>query len=256
MKRTAESQVSSPYRVVALGMALMLAAAGIALAQPQPPGNSPGNSDDTVAFEVQSIDQQSWIVTARDLESGEEFSFRLPPEAFRGQRFQADLGDAAAGRKVTVAGETNARLHQASVERPLGREMRSESGFRMREPGSRESGADRYAVPGGPSKYDARAEPHSPSKYSDRPGPLSRRGASSTGPSGYEVVEVDSITWTVTARADDGETVSLEIDPMAFVGYRFRASVKDLRAGEGFELLADNESPLGDCCTLKDRPRR
>ena len=255
MKSTAQSPTSYPHALAALGTVLMLAATAAAVAQPRPPG-PPGGAAEGVAFEVLAIDRESWVVTARDLESGEEFRFRLPPEAFRGQRFRADVSGAGAGQRISVDGEPNARLPQGLVERPLGAAGRSEGTFGAPGAGDGERGADRYAVPAGPGKYAVGSEQRAPSKHTDRPGPLSGRGGGAAGPKGYEVVAVDAGTWTVTARGDDGATVALEVDPQAFVGYRFRASVKDLRAGEGFELTADNESPLANCCTVKDRPGR
>lgn len=224
--------------ILGLFAALLLTVGGPLAAQPAAPG-------DSVAFEVQSIDRQNWVVTARDLESGEVFAFRLPPEAFRGQRFEADLDDAASGKKISVQGARGARLDKAVIERPIG----AGSPSRGRPEG--DTRFDRDRAPG-PADYGSSPERRGPADYLQSNG----RPGGGSGPSEYEVLSVDSRTWTVQARGRNGRTVSLEVDPQAFVGYRFRASVEDLRAGQGFELLATNEQPLANCCVVKIRPGR
>jgi len=55
----------------------------------------------------------------------------------------------------------------------------------------------------------------------------------------------------VTARESGGaSTVRFRVDPQSFVGYEFRADLRDLRQGQGFELLGINAVPLSQCCVL------
>lgn len=216
----------------------LLVTGSAALAQPPSPGSGKG----MVAFEVQSVDPQSWVVTAQDLESGEMLRFRLSPDAFRGQRFRADLAGARSGAKISIQGTPGVRLDQAVVERPQ-EESLSESPL---------SGARTFDREGQRPPAASRGPAQRPGAM--RGGALpGRQGA---GPIDYEVISVDARNWQVEARGSDGETVSLEIDPKAFAGYRFSASAKNLRAGEGFELLAANETPLADCCVVKSSLRR
>ena len=209
-----------------------------------------GGKGETVTFEVQSIDPESWVVTARDLESGESFSFRLPPDAFRGQRFRADLGSAGLGRKLSVQAPGQVRLDKAVIERPIAAGRGPAGSFEARPRDGRDQ------APSGPSAYGRPSDRQGPADYVGAPEAPGRPGGPGSGPAEYEVVSVDERSWTVQARGLDGKVVSLEIDPQAFVGYRFRASVKELRSGQGFELLATNEQPLANCCTVKAAPGR
>lgn len=55
----------------------------------------------------------------------------------------------------------------------------------------------------------------------------------------------------VTANeVGSGFRVQFQVDPSVFVGYEFRANLRDLRAGQGFGLIGLNTSPLAGCCTL------
>jgi hypothetical protein len=229
----------------------LLATASVAAAQSRPPQRS-GDAGDLATFEVLAVDPQGWIVTARDVESGEELGFQLPSESFRGLRFMADLSGVEPGRTISVTGEPGVRMRQALVERPLGASMRREGGFGERPAGG-ERDPGRFALPEGPGKYGMQDPQREPSRFDNRPPSPGQRGG---GSGRYELIEFDAATRTATVRGEDGSTVSLEVDPRAFVGYRFRASVRNLRAGEGFELLADNERPLTDCCIVRERPRR
>ena len=225
-----------------LTLGLALAAAGlfaVAATVAQPPASQPGRpgagSSDAVEFEVVSLDERTWSVTARDVETGETLRFKLPPKAFVGQRFTADLGGTAPGQKVTVQAPPGARIEQAVVESPLGTGL-GRSGLSN----------DRYERqerrPPGPTGFGDRQRDRNRSRHP---------GARSSGPMEYEILSVDQRTWTVTARGSDGETVTLEISPEAFIGFRFSAPVSDLQAGQGFALMATNERPLLDCCRVK-----
>ncbi len=114
---------------------------------------------------------------------------------------------------------------------------------------ARGTGSDRQP-PAGPGGYPgARSGPRAPGRQV-------HPGRRASGPMEYQVISVDSRTWQVQARGSDGSTVTLAVDPQVFVGYRFRAAVENLRAGQGFELLATNDRPLDNCCTVKVRPGR
>jgi hypothetical protein len=61
-------------------------------------------------YEIISIDAKSWIITAKDTASGEIVKFRMPPAAFKGKTFAADLSKTKAGQGFSVRGPRNARL--------------------------------------------------------------------------------------------------------------------------------------------------
>lgn len=189
--------------------------------------------EEMIDFEVVSIDSRSWVVTARDVDSGETFRFKVPPKVFEGQRFTADLGSVGAGQALTVEAPRDVRLDKLVVEAPMGSlsgRPSSDGDREMRRPATR---------------------PRPPRE----PGPPGL----ATGPAGmaeYRVEAVDSRTWTVTAVGPEGSRVQLAVDPEKFEGYRFRASAGSLRRGQGFSLFAGNESPLRDCCTLKSATGR
>ena len=224
---------------LALAATLLVTFGSAALAQP-------GRGGDQVRFEVQSVDRETWVVTARDLASGETFSFRLPPEAFRGQKFEADLAQATVGRKISVQAPPGVRMRQAVVERPVGA-----VGGGLESPPGRRARPYRDRPSGGPGSPGGSDRPEHPSDYVRSQGP----GGGSASKD-WEVLSVDPRSWVAQVRGSDGAIVSLEVDPQAFVGYRFSASVRDLRAGEGFELLASNEQPLSNCCTVRGRSER
>jgi hypothetical protein len=189
-----------------------------------------GEAGEWLEFEVVSVDPANWTVAARDVQSGEEFQFRVPPQSFTGQRFMADLGSATAGQPVDVQGEPDAQLERLMVESPLGVTRRGTTAG----PGSR-------PVPG-------RGSP--PGADYGRPDPRTQPGSPSQGPMQYRVEAFDSTTWIATARGPDNSVVKLKIDPETFVGYRFKARVRSLQRGQGFPLLAMNQNPIRRCCTL------
>jgi hypothetical protein len=70
-------------------------------------------------YEVISIDANNWVVTAKETATGNVVKFRLPPTAFNGQTFDADLENLQIGRRFSVRGPRNARLNNLVMERPL-----------------------------------------------------------------------------------------------------------------------------------------
>ncbi len=184
-------------------------------------------ADGAVDFEVVSIDPRSWVVTARDVSSGEQFRFKVPHRVFEGQRFTAE--PTGGGESISVRGMPDARLDKLVLETPLGA-----PGLGRRN--------ELRGVPG------RQRPPQRPPAFEPPRRPDLRAGAG--GPRAYQVVSVDPRQWIVTARAEDGSTLKLRIDPDSFAGFRFRADIARLRKGQGFSLFAPNEKPLENCCTL------
>jgi hypothetical protein len=70
-------------------------------------------------YEVVSIDAAGWVVTAREMESGETVKFRLPPALFHGKTFDADLDSLQIGDLFSVQGPKNVHMNNVPVEQPL-----------------------------------------------------------------------------------------------------------------------------------------
>lgn len=203
---------------------------------PAAPATAQRPSQGQVAYRVTDVDARSWIVSARNLETGHEVKFRLNPQAFIRKTFHADLAGRHAGEGFSVTAPKGEPLAGCC-------EMAQGAGGGPPEPGTRigtgaatrpEAGASRS--PGGPSF--GRPTP---------PGP----GGSSTAGGGWEIASVDRQGWVITARErSGGRTVRFRVDPQSFIGYEFRADVHDLRQGQGFGLVGVNAVPLSKCCTL------
>ncbi|MCP4203957.1 MAG: hypothetical protein GY769_18725 [bacterium] len=234
-------------RLAAICGATLLLTASLASAQSDEPppyqrGGGLQEGAQMLDFEVVSVDPRQWIVSARDVESRDEFQFRMPPQSFQGQRFTVDLSAARAGQPIEVRGQSNVKIDELVVDAPLGmsgvgggadgEKGRPRRPDYSRDPGRRPPSAPDYAPrpPRAPSDDGFKAE----------------RG----GPMEYRVESFDPQGWVVTARGSDGSTIKLKVDPDAFVGYRFRAPVRNLRRGQGFTILALNQRPIEDCCTL------
>ncbi|MBN1337357.1 MAG: hypothetical protein JXB39_15470 [Deltaproteobacteria bacterium] len=90
---------------------------------------------------------------------------------------------------------------------------------------------------------------------SGRPGKKGK--AASAGSKGadkdWEIVSVDTNKWIVTARkGKGGPLVHFEVQPSAFVGYRFYADLKGVGQGQGFKIVAPNDSSVRNCCRIVD----
>lgn len=236
---------TSPMRItliLSLCASAALAGAQYQESAPQPPGAERLQGIDWVDFQVLSIDPEQWLVTASEVGGAGQFQFRMPPQLFRGQRFTADLGDRSAEGRIDVRAEPDARIDEVILETPLGAGGGNGSGA-FTGPG------DRPGTPGGPlaNRPGSPAGPQGsrPGLMGNRPG-LARGG----GLQEYQVVSFEPDGWILTARGSDGSTVRLEVDPQAFVGYRFRAPVRELRRGQGFAILGLNELPIEDCCRV------
>ena len=70
-------------------------------------------------YKVLSINPENWVVTAQETATGNVVKFRLPPSAFKGQTFDANLGEVQNGQRFSVQGPRNARLNQLIMEEPL-----------------------------------------------------------------------------------------------------------------------------------------
>jgi hypothetical protein len=119
--------------MIGLFAVLALAAMTVLVQGSMPPGED-------LEYEVISIDPKGWIVTARETAAGNVVKFRLPPTAFKGQTFDADLGAVRKGQRFSVRGPRNARLDQLILKKPLpgegprGRGPRAKLGRRQSEP--------------------------------------------------------------------------------------------------------------------------
>ena len=230
-------------------LALLFLTAPLARAQEDNPflreGYEPQEAGETLDFEVVSVMRQELMVVARDVESGDEFRFRMPAQSFQGQEFTADLSAAPAGGKVAVQGKPNAKLDKLVLEAPLGLSRSGGDASGGRRPGYR------------PRSPEAAGKP--PRRPGDKSGDRYGFGRQKPGGGGemqYRIESFDPQEWILTARGSDGSTVRLAVDPEAFVGFRFRAPVRSLRRGEGFAILALNQEPIENCCTVVgDGPR-
>ena len=72
-------------------------------------------------YEVTAVNAQTWVITAKEITSGDILSFKLPPSAFHGQTFDAKLEGLVPGQKFEVRGPKNAPLNDLIVERPTRR---------------------------------------------------------------------------------------------------------------------------------------
>lgn len=98
---------------------VMVTAAVIALFTTTAFGQGRNVVNELVEYEVISINPQNWVVTAKETASGNQVKFRLPPAAFKGRTFDADLDTVQPGRRFSVRGPRNARLNQLTMEMPL-----------------------------------------------------------------------------------------------------------------------------------------
>lgn len=79
-------------------------------------GGTPAGEE--LEYKVMSIDPQGWIVTAQETATGNVVKFRLPPSAFKGQTFDADIETLQMGQRFSVQGPKNAQLNQLILEEP------------------------------------------------------------------------------------------------------------------------------------------
>lgn len=87
----------------------------------------------------------------------------------------------------------------------------------------------------------------------------SRRAALRVSPSQpltWEIVQVDPRKWIVTARNRQSQKViKFQAHPEAFIGFRFRANLRNIGEGKGFSIVTPNNAPMGNACTLLELPK-
>lgn len=111
--------------MIVLFAVLALAAMTVLVQSAMPPGEE-------LEYKVMSIDPKGWVVTAQETATGNVVKFRLPPSAFKGQTFDADLGAVQKGQNFSVQGPRNARLDQLILEKGLPDEGPGRRGPRAR----------------------------------------------------------------------------------------------------------------------------
>jgi hypothetical protein len=178
-----------------------------------PAASAPGPSNDLLEYEVISVQPGSWLVTAKEVASGEIVKFRLPPTAFKGKTFDADLTRTKKGHKFSVRGPQSDRLNNLIVEKGLpthrGKNQRSRHLIKKR--------------PIGP-----------PAQVLN-----------------WEIVHVDPQQFIVTARNNKNQRLAkFKVEPHSFKGFRFKANLRGIRQGRGFTMQTSNNSHFSNACTL------
>jgi len=165
-------------------------------------------------FTVDRVDPVSSTVFATD-SSGQQLQFHLPPKAFVGKRFDADLSSVAQGNRFSAHGEPNAQMTGESPR-----------GFRGGGPPSR---------PQRPSREDR-----------------GQAGSAQQGDLEYQVAQVDGTPegFRVVARGKAGRQIIFMVHADAWRGYKFTVDADKLRGGGTFDLTAPNASEMTNCCTL------
>jgi len=165
-------------------------------------------------FTIDRVDPVSSTVFATDA-SGQQLQFHLPPKAFVGKRFDADLSPSGQGERFSARGEPNAQLTGESPR-----------GFRGGGPPSR---------PQRPSREDR--------------GPAA---AAQQEDLEYQITQVDGTPdgFRVIARGKAGRQIVFLVHADVWRGYRFTVDAEKLRGGGTFDLTAPNASDLRNCCTL------
>jgi len=165
-------------------------------------------------YEVISIEPGSWLVTAKEVASGEIVKFQLPPSAFKGKSFDAELGNIKQGQKFGVRSPNNDSLSNLVVHKGL--PLKNERDRKHRQP---------------LIKRELLGPPTPPLKW--------------------EILEVDPQAFIVTARnRQNAETAKFKVDPAAFRGFRFKANLRGIRQGQGFKLVAREAKSFQNACTL------
>jgi hypothetical protein len=169
------------------------------------------SKNEMIEYEVLAVDPQSWIVRAKEVDTEKEVKFRLPPEVFEGQTFDADFARNRIGQRFSVRGSKNTKLNDLIMEIPI-----SEG----------ENASKQFA---------AKSEMAPPA------------GAALS----WLIEKVDGKRWIVKSRNRvTNQIVKLRVHPESFVGFHFKASLRNIRKGQGFTIFAPNDMPMNNCCTL------
>lgn len=167
-------------------------------------------------YEVKAVDAQGWVVTAQEVATGNVVKFRLPPAAFKGQTFDANLASLRQGERFSVRGPRNARLNnlvmESSPAEGKGPQLKQGRGAGLR------------VLPGRPLTW--------------------------------EILHVDARKWIVTARnRQTHKIIKFQAHPEAFAGFRFRANLRNIGKGKGFSIVTPNNAPMMNVCTLLELPK-
>lgn len=164
-------------------------------------------------YQVVKLESSAWVVTANEVGTGNVVKFRLPPSVFKGQTFDAELGNVKPGQKFIARAPRNARLNQLIMTRGLPGEDGKRRGVKR---------IRRTVVTGQQAAAMA-----------------------------WEILTVDPNRWVVTARnRNSKKTVKFKVDPNCFIGFRFKASLRGIGNGKGFSIVTPNNVPFTRCCTL------
>ena len=161
-------------------------------------------------YEVISIDAGTWVVTAREIATGNMVKFRLPPSTFKGQTFDAEIGRIKPGQRFVVKGPNNASLGNLVMDTPS---PQGQGKGLMRKP-------PRMITP--PSR------------------PLTWE-ILSVNPQKWIVTAKNRMTHKVA---------KFKVDPGCFTGFRFRSNLQSVGKGQGFSIITPFTAPLTNCCTL------
>jgi len=173
----------------------------------------PGNK--VLDYKVLAIDTATWIVTAQEIETGNVVKFRMPPTLFKGQTFNAAINGVKPGQRFVARGPKNARLNRLVIENPLPQESRGPRTQRM------------------------------------RPGKRARLNIPFPKPLGWEILNVNPQQWVVTAKNRvNNRVIKFKVNPEGFIGFRFRANLRGVVKGKGFSIVAPNDVPFSNMCTL------
>lgn len=197
-----------------IGIPLILAASLLlATAGALPAGAAgPPPENELVEYVIVAVDPGSWVATVKEPAGGDLLKLRLPPVAFKGHTFDAAVDNLKPGQVFSAQGPAGARLGQVVLQEP-----------------------------GDPPGRGARP----PKTYSDTgiaPPPLA-----------WEILAVNKQSWEVNAKhRASGKVMKFKVNPQSFVGFRIRARLHGVAAGQGLTLVAPNTGPIANCCTLVD----
>lgn len=87
------------------------------------------------------------------------------------------------------------------------------------------------------------------------PPPGQGRGAKlrsqSSSPLTWEILHVDARNWIVTAKnRRTNKVAKFQTHPDAFNGFLFHANLRGIQKGQGFAIVAPNNQPMNNVCTL------
>ena len=189
--------------MIRLFAVLALAAMTVMLQGAMPPGEE-------LEYKVMSIDPQGWIVTAQETATGNVVKFRMPPSAFKGQTFDANLEALQKGQRFSVRGPRNARLNQLILEKSLPQE-----------------GPTRGRGP----RAKLRPRPSEPLSWE------------------ILHVDAKNWIVTAKNRRTH-KVAKFQAHPEAFTGFLFHANLRGIQKGRGFAIVTPNNQPMNNVCTL------